>query len=338
MYMDSTTFFVPLPVDSEHTVLRRIYMKKLLLLLLAACVVSTALWAGGRQEGADGDEQLRFAFVSPFIGHPYWVDVADGVDAAAKEFGISYTETGPIGEVNIDRQISAIETAIASKVDGILTMALNPEAFTPVINRAEAEGIPVVLIDTDAPESNRTVYAGTSNRDAGYAAGKAMAEATGGNAKIGIVTGAIDADNLNLRIDGFREAIKEHSGMTIVDIQPGNSDLLQATEKTQSMLQAHSDITALFGVSAEVAIAQGKIVEERGLKGKITIVGFDDLAETLDYIRAGTVYATTVQKPYMMGYLGIELLNRLNNGETLESDIIDTGVTIVTSDNVDSYN
>lgn len=313
-------------------------MKKLVLLLMVLlCSVSLMFAGGAKEKGADGEEKLRIAFVSPFIGHPYWVDVADGVNAAAEEFGATVTETGPIGEVNIDKQISAIETAIASKVDGILTMALNPEAFTPVINRAEEAGIPVALIDTDAPVSNRTVYAGTSNKAAGFEAGKALAEATGGKADIGIVTGAIDADNLNLRIDGFKEAIAGYPEMKIIDIQPGNSDLLQATEKAQSMLQAHPEINAFFGVSAECAIAQGKIVEEKGLKGKVTIVGFDGLDETLDYIRSGTVYATTVQKPYMMGYLGIKLLTEISKGEMPENEIIDTGVTIVTKENVDNF-
>ncbi len=313
-------------------------MKKIVLILIMVSLVFGVVFAGGAKESAAGAEKkLRVAFVSPIIGHPYWVDVADGVEAASKEFNVSYTETGPIGELNIDKQISAIETAIVSKVDGIVTMALNPEAFKPVIDRAEAEGIPVVLIDTDAPESSRSAYAGTSNWDAGYSAGEAMVKGTNGKANIGIVTGAIDADNLNLRIAGFREAIAGYPDMKIIDIQAGNSDLLQATEKTQSMLSANPDLNALFGVSAECAIAQGKIVEERGLKGKITIVGFDDLDETLDYIRAGTVYATAVQKPFMMGYLGVKIAHDLAKGGVLESDIIDTGVTIVTKENVDSY-
>lgn len=313
-------------------------MKKILLVLMIFSLVIGTLFAGGAKETVKGTEgMLRVAFVSPIIGHPYWVDVADGVEAAAKEFGISYTETGPIGELNIDKQISAIETAIVSKVDGIVTMALNPEAFTPVINRAEAAGISVVLIDTDAPDSNRSAYAGTSNWDAGYSAGEAMIKATNGKANIGIVTGAIDADNLNLRIAGFRKAIADYPEMKIIDVQAGNSDLLQATEKTQSMLSANPKLDALFGVSAECAIAQGKIVEERGLKGKIAIVGFDDLDETLDYIRSGTVYATAVQKPFMMGYLGVKIAHDLAKGATLETDIIDTGVTIVTKENVDSY-
>lgn len=280
---------------------------------------------------------LRFAFVSPFIGHPYWVVVSDGVKKASAEINATTTETGPVGEVNIDTQIQAIETAIASKVDGILTMAINPTAMTPAIDKAVTAGIPVVLIDTDAPGSKRAAYAGTSNYDAGVEAGKAMIKATGGKAKIGIVTGAIDADNLNQRIDGFKKAIAGNAGMKVVDLQPGNSDLLQATEKTQSMLQAHPEINAMFGVSAECAIAIGKIVKEKNLVGKVKIVGFDDMAETIDYIKSGVVYGTTVQKNYQMGYMGIKLLADLKAGKKLDKQIFDTGVTIVTKDNVSTY-
>jgi len=313
-------------------------MKKILISLLVLTAFTGIAFAnGGKDTNASGDKPLRIAFVSPFIGHPYWVTVTEGVADASKEFNIDFTETGPIGEVNIDTQISAIETAIASKVDGILTMALNPEAFTPVINRAEAAGIPVVLIDTDAPKSNRHAYAGTSNFEAGYSAGKALVEATGGSGKVGIITGAIDAANLNQRIDGFKKAIGEDSSLEVIDIQDSNSDILIQTEKAQSMLQANPDLTAFFGTDATSAIAAAKIVDEKGLADKISIVGFDDMAETLDYIRKGIIDATTVQRIYMMGYMGIEILKEINDGNLPAEQINDTGVVIVTSENVDSY-
>lgn len=312
-------------------------MKKIAMILLTL-VVACSLFAGGKTDAAKtAKSQYRFAFVSPFVGHPYWVTVADGVKKASGEVGANTTETGPVGEVNIDTQIQAIETAIASKVDGILTMALNPTAFTPVINKAIAAGIPVVLIDTDAPMSKRSVYAGTSNFDAGVEAGKAMIKATGGKATIGIITGAIDADNLIQRIDGFKKAIEGSPNMKIVDLQPGNSDLLQATEKAQSMIQAHSDITAMYGTSAECAAAIGKVITEKGLKGKVTIIGFDDLDQTLDLIRQGVVYGTAVQKNYEMGYMGIKILADIKEGKAPAKQIIDTGVTIVTKENIETY-
>ncbi len=303
-------------------------MKKLVMVLLC---VGLALSLSAQSK------QLRFAFVSPFIGHPYWVVVSDGVKKASAELKANTNETGPVGEVNIDTQIQAIETAIAAKVDGILTMAINPTAMTPVINKAVAAGIPVVLIDTDAPLSKRSVYAGTSNFDAGVEAGKAMVKATGGKANIGIITGAIDADNLNQRIDGFKKAIAGSPGMKVVDLQPGNSDLLQATEKAQSMLQAHPEINAMFGVSAECAIAIGKISKEKNLVSKLKIVGFDDMAETIDYIKQGIVYGTAVQKNFQMGYMGIKILADIKAGKKIAKAIVDTGVTIVTKDNVATY-
>ena len=303
-------------------------MKKLVMVLLC---VGLALSLSAQ------NKQLRFAFVSPFIGHPYWVVVSDGVKKASAELKANTNETGPVCEVNIDTQIQAIETAIASKVDGILTMAINPTAMTPVINKAVAAGIPVVLIDTDAPLSKRSVYAGTSNFDAGVEAGKAMVKATGGKANIGIITGAIDADNLNQRIDGFKKAIAGSPGMKVVDLQPGNSDLLQATEKAQSMLQAHPEINAMFGVSAECAIAIGKISKEKNLVSKLKIVGFDDMAETIDYIKQGIVYGTAVQKNFQMGYMGIKILADIKAGKKIAKAIVDTGVTIVTKDNVATY-
>lgn len=292
--------------------------------------------AKAQEPAKDAKKSLRFTLVSPLVGHPYWVTVEDGMKAANKEFGVNTEYVGPT-QISVDEQIKAMETAIAAKVDGIITMALNPEAFQPVIDKAVDAGIPVVLIDTDAPKSKRNVYAGTSNKQAGVEAGKAMIKATGGKAAIGIITGAIDAANLNERIDGFKEAIKDQPNMKIVATEPSDSDLLKGTEKAQRMLKAHPDINAFFGVSATDVDAAAKIVEEQKLTGKIKLVGFDDLAETVDYIKKGVVDATIVQKPYQMGYLGVKLLKEIKEGKNPEQKIIDTGVTVVSKDNADTY-
>ncbi|MGI9861717.1 sugar-binding protein [Moorella naiadis] len=277
----------------------------------------------------------KFVLVSPFYGHPYWKMVEDGMKAANKEFGVNTSYVGP-NEINIDEQIRQIELAIAQKADGIITMALNPTSFTPVINKAVEAGIPVVLIDTDAPNSKRVAYAGTDNKTAGKEAGKALVKLTNGKAKVGIITGAIDADNLNLRIDGFKEAISGQD-IQIVDIQPSNSDLMKGVEKAKAMLQAHPDITAFFGVSATDVVAAAKAVQEGGKTGKITLVGFDDLPETIDLIKKGVVNATVVQRPYQMGYLGVKLLMDIKEGKQVPP-ITDTGVVIVTKENADTYN
>ena len=292
--------------------------------------------AGDDSGTADTGETLQFVLVSPLVGHPYWVEVEDGMLYGNAQFGVETQYVGP-SELDINAQINMFETAIAQQADGIITMALDPDAFVPVINRAVDAGIPVVLIDSDAPDSNRNFYAGTSNYAAGYEAGRAMIEATGGNANIGIITGAIAAPNLNERIDGFRSAIANYPDMTILAVEAAYADLLRGTESAQTLLLTYPEMDAFFGASATDALAAGMVVSEQGRADEFTIVGFDDLDDTLAYIREGVIHATIVQRPFEMGRLGVELLYRIHQGDAPAEAVIDTGVIVVTIDNVDSY-
>ena len=310
-------------------------MKKRVLLILGLLAITLVVVGCGGSD-ADANEELNFTLVSPLVGHPYWVQVEDGMLAANAQFGVNTLYVGPTA-LSVSEQISAIETAIAAQVDGIITMALDPVAFTPVINRAIEAGIPVVLIDSDAPDSNRNFYAGTSNFAAGYEAGLAMIEATGGTANIGIITGAIHAPNLIERIDGFQAAIAGHPGMVVLAVEPSDSDLLLATQRAEALLLTFPELDAFFGVSAPDAQGAAMVVVEQNLAGDIAIVGFDDMEETLDFIRDGVIFGTVVQRPFMMGFLGVELLYQIHAGTAPDNPIIDTGVVVVTIDNVDNY-
>ena len=277
----------------------------------------------------------RYVFVTPLMANPYWDVVEKGWRDAAAKYGVQADYVGPTA-LSLDEMIKYMETAIAQKVDGIATMALNAEAVKKPIADARAAGIPVVLVDTDSPESERNAYAGTSNYEAGKAAGEFMAKVTGGKAVIGILTGRLDQPNLVQRVEGFREAIKAYPDMKEVDIQPDDSDLQKAIQKTEAMLLAHPDITAFFGSEGFGAPALCKVIKEAGKAGEIAIVGFDDLDESLDCIREGVVNGVVVQKQYVMGYLALEYLLKIKQGQPVP-DVTDTGVVLVTKENVDTY-
>lgn len=281
----------------------------------------------GAEETANGENTYQYTFVSPLVSHEYWIDVEEGIQAGAKEQGVDVAVLGDT-KVDVDAMVKYIDTAIASKVDGIITMALSPAAIGPAIDRAVDAGIPVVLVDTDAPESKRAAYVGTSNYDAGYEAGKA---------KIGIIRGTIGQETDNDRIKGFEDAIKDEPDMEILTTEACNSDMLTGTQKAQDMLKAYPEMTAIFGSEGTGAVAAGKVLEEQGLSGTITVIGWDDTDECLDFIRTGVVKGTIVQKPDFMGRKAVELLTRINNGEELTETVIDSGVTFVTAENVDTY-
>lgn len=287
-------------------------------------------------EKDSGEGSYNFTFVSPLVSHEYWIAVENGIQAGAQEQGVDVNVLGDT-KVDVDIMVKYIDMAIASQVDGIVTMALSPAAIGPAIDRATAAGIPVVLVDTDAPESTRVAYVGTSNYDAGFEAGTAMIEATGGNAKIGIIRGTVGQETDNDRIKGFEDAIANEAGMKILTVEACNSDMLTGTQKAQDMLKAYPEMNAIFGSEGTGAVAAGKVLEEQGLSGTITVIGFDDTAECLDYIRSGVVWGTIVQKPDFMGRKAIELLVKANQGEEIKETVINSGVTLVTKDNVETY-
>jgi ribose transport system substrate-binding protein len=281
---------------------------------------------------APGDWNI--VMVTPYGAVPYWQQIEAGMNAANADFGTNVQYIGP-SDLDLNAQLQAIDTAIASKVDGIITNGYVPESFTPLFQKATDAGIPVVLVDADDPESTRTTYIGTSNEAAGYQAGQAMAECMNGSGKIGILTGVIGSSNIDDRVTGFNRALAEYPDMEVVTMEVTNVDLQTANEKAGAMLTAYPDITGLYGTTEPDIIGAAQVVAERGATG-LCLVGFDDATQTLDYIRQGVIYATIVQKPYMMGYMGVQVMLDILNGKEVQ-EIYDTGVTTVTSANVDTY-
>lgn len=300
-------------------------MKRMYWFVLAAALCCSTLFAG----------QQRITFVPPLVANPYWDVVEKGAKDAAKEYDIDLDYVGPT-QLDINEMMKYLEAAIAQKVDGIVTMALNEAALKPVIDRAVGAGIPVILVDTDAPASKRTAYAGTDNVTAGKVLGESLAKITNGKANIGLMTGALDQPSLNQRMDGFKAGIAPHPDMKILVVEGDNSDLQLCIQKGEAMLRAHPEITALVGVEGFGVPGLGRVVKEAGKVGKVLVVGFDDLADTFAFVRDGTAQGTVVQRQYKMGYMGVELVVKAKKGEKLDSKY-DTGVVFLDKSNIDGY-
>jgi ribose transport system substrate-binding protein len=299
------------------------------LTVLAVCVL---LLAGAVMAAA---APLRITFVAPLVANPYWDVVEDGAKTAAKEFGVEMDYVGS-PSLDMNQWMSYLEMGISNKSDGIVTMALNESAIKPVVDQAAAAGIPVVLVDTDAPGTKRSAYAGTDNEAAGRTLAENLAKITGGKAVIGIMTGALDQPNLNLRLKGFNDGISKYPDMKVVVTEADNSDLALCISKAEAMLKAHPDITALAGMEGFGVPGLSRVVKESGMVGKITVVGFDDLADTLQFIKDGVASGTVVQRQYMMGYLGVKMIVDIKAGKTVDP-VNDTGVVFLDKDSVGSY-
>lgn len=268
--------------------------------------------------------------------HPFFEDCRIGADEEAKALGVTFEWQAP-QTFDAALQVKMIEDLITKQVNAIVISPNEPASVVDVINNGIAAGVLMMTFDSDSPESNRVEYIGTNNKTAGMIQGDTLREALGGSGKVGIITGGLGALNLNERIDGFKETIG--SGIEIVEVVATDDNLEKGLGVSEALLRAHPDMTGVACVSATggptlAQVIQGPEFADR----KLTIVAFDDLEEVLRAIEDGIIYATMVQRPVQMGKLSIsQSFEILTKGLVPECALLDTGVTVVTKDNLTTY-
>ena len=268
--------------------------------------------------------------------HPYYEPCYEGFAAAGKKFGVKTEYVAP-QDFQLPLQVKVIENLIVRKVDGIAISALDNEGLIDVIKQAMDAGIKIVCFDADAPSSERLSYIGTVNKTAGEVGAEQMVKYIGKKGDIAVLQGGLGASNLNMRFAGFKSKLAEIApDMKIVAREDNEGKFELATNKTEALLGAYPSLKGVFSVSAEGAPGAAIAIEDAGKEGKIIIGGFDDLPDTIEAIKAGTVQFCLAQMTYKMGWLSVTELLKACEGQKIPSEI-DTGMMVITKDNADTY-
>ncbi len=120
--------------------------------------------------------------------------------------------------------------------------SVDPKTSIGAFNRVAAQ-IPLFTTDSDAPDSNRIAYLGSSNTDAGVQAGEIAKQALPDGGKCMGFVGFLGADNAVERIAGFRQAV-EGSGIELVDVRGDDVDFARARSNVDDVLAASPTSTA----------------------------------------------------------------------------------------------
>jgi ribose transport system substrate-binding protein len=268
--------------------------------------------------------------------HPFFEDTRIGAEEEAASLGVTFEWQAP-QQFDAALQVKMIEDLITKQVNAIVISPNEPTSVVDVINDGLSKGILMLTFDSDSPDSDRVMYIGTDNKTAGKVQGETLREALGGSGKVGIITGGLGALNLNERIEGLLETIGPD--IEIVETVATEEDLQKGLGVSEALLRTHPDLNGVACMSATggptlAQVLQGPEFSDR----QLTIVAFDDLKEVLDAIEAGIIYATMVQRPVQMGKLSIsESFRILTEGYVPECALLDTGVTVVTKDNLTTY-
>lgn len=300
---------------------------------VAACDTASTSGEGG---GGNDDGETYVAIVSKGFQHQFWQSVKEGAEKAAEEFDVRITFEGPDTEADVDQQIQMLNTALGASPDAIALAALDSQAAGPLLEQAQEANVPVIAFDSGVESEIPVTTASTDNKAAAAEAAKHMVELVGESGKIAIV--AHDQTSLSAtdRRDGFVEYIEENAPeLEIVDIQYAGGDQLASTDAAKAILAAHPDLDGMYGTNEGSAIGVVNAVNELGIDGELTVIGFDSGKAQLDAVRSGVMAGAVTQNPVGIGYETVKAAVAAINGEELEK-VIDTGFYWYDAENIDS--
>jgi ribose transport system substrate-binding protein len=260
------------------------------------------------------------------LDNPFFKVIGDNITAEGRKRG--YDTIVVSGDKDVAKQGNQIKDFIVKKVSAIVLSPCDSKSIIPVIQEANAAGIPVFTVDIPCNEPGVKIVTqiATDNYGGGKEAGRAMIEALGeAGGKIAVLHFK-QAESCLLRVKGFREVIDAHnaSGKARIEIvteleSGGAKDM--GYKAAEDALQAHSDLRGIFAINDPAALGARAALEKAG-KTQVLIVGFDGQPEGKQAIKDGKIYADPIQFPDRMGVQIVDAIIRHSKGETLPPQML----------------
>ena len=295
---------------------------------MLACMIAMPVFA----ESVTANSPYKIALITMDSVDQHWVSLKEGAEAEANADGVSVDFMSP--DVKDDaKQIECINNAVAGGYDALIVAANSQDAVSGALNEAVQSGMKLIYVDSPANVEAEATFS-TDNKAAGYTAGEQMLKAL---EEKGITEGSIGIVNINtstnstlMREEGFREAL-DGKGFDILETQYCEGDAAKAQTIAENYLT--EGVVGIFGANEGAATGTGNAIKASG-NDQVVGVGFDKSDTLRGLIADGYLYCTMAQNPDVMGKLGVQAAIRVLNGEDLGGEVTDTGVSVLTAENV----
>ena len=327
-------------------------MMKSVLAAAALAVSAAGLGApASAQESSFGPDDAKYTYywISNKANLPLFVQYDYvGMKRIAEELGVKVIVAGPT-DFDVPGFIAAVDQVCAQKPSGVSVVGGWDPSLTESVKKCMELGVPTVVDDGDLPDSGRLAYIGTNWTQVGVAQAKKMMEVLPDGGKLGMMS-IINAGNMREAVAGFTAYIEANGGgkYEIVANQDDGGDAQKAAQVTAAIMAANPDIAGLAGFDSESGAGIVTALREAGKNpGDIKVTAMEQTPDFFKTAKEGWVDGIVVQNRELFIYYAVKLLHDFNTN-TLKSagltaadggrpipDTVDTGVLLVTKDNVD---
>ncbi len=282
---------------------------------------------------------LRFIIV-PKVAHPWFDEVNKGAQAQAeilsRELGVKIeVDYMPPSICDVVEQNAILEKAARSRPSGIAVDPVDAVGHMTAINRIRDQGIPVVLFDSPSPDA-RFTSVGNNFAQQGIIAAERLVKLIGYAGKVAVMQGYPTAPNHKERYEAQMAVLANYPSITIVDGGIDNDDIETARQQALAVLESHPDLSGYLCCDASGPIGIATAIKKAGKAGKVKVVSMDGIKPILDAIKEGVIESSSATIPKMQGSMSVLMLWQASLGVQMPQ-AIDTGIDVITQENVDKY-
>lgn len=296
-------------------------------LFISGCGSAPAPVSGGGLPKLQAKTKYKVGFAQTESNNPWRIAQSESMKSEAAKRGHELICTDAAGSEA--KQINDIDSMIAQKVDAIFLAPRSEKPLAQAVLKARAAGIPVILLDRNVdtniakPGSAYVTFIGSDFVDEGKRAAQWLIQEMGGKAKIIELEGTVGASPAIDRKKGFADQIKTAPGMQVIAAQSGDFSRDKGRQVTETLLQAHPEVTAIYAHNDEMAIGAIAALEGAGKKpGKdVIVVSIDGEKDALKAIVEGKLGASVECNP-RFGPKAFDVLEQFAKGETIAPKII----------------
>nr|WP_275980421.1 sugar ABC transporter substrate-binding protein [Halalkalibacter alkaliphilus] len=262
------------------------------------------------------------------LNSQYWEIVKAGAEKGFRDFGVSGKVLATANGWG-EEQSELLKEVLHDSPDVLIVSPIYAPLILPILDEFVENNIPVLLLDTDLPWSEKTAYIGSDNFELGRKAGFLLASHLQPGDKVALIGGDVNSPVSSERIAGAKGSFEAvHIDVATQRVNLTNRSPL-VRKAVEDILLLHPDVKAIMATNDVLALQAIEVIKENGFT--IPVTGADGTIEMVELIEGEVLPGTVAQNPYDMGYLSVEMAERVINGEVVEN--IDSGVDIIIKGN-----
>ncbi len=255
---------------------------------------------------------------------PFWLVVRNGVETAAKETG-SDVEFQATGQFDLPAMSKLVDAAVASKPDGLVVSIPDSAFLSKSIQAAVAAKIPVISINSGLDVSKKLgclMHIGQEEESAGREAGQRL-KALGVKQAV-VLNQEIGNVGLDQRTKGFRDGFE--GPFHHVQVLPVKIDFMECHDAVVAYLQKNQEVDGILALGPAAAEPALQVLDEMGLIDRVKLCTFDISPRVIQAL---------MQKQMGFALDQQQCLQGVKYGSILQNDLILTGPSFVTPENVE---